>query len=219
MAALSKPDRGETDGEAKANYERLKKLAAKWSEPEIVFVNTIRKLFRNSKPLKFKPVGLQLLLEDAKGSNGALVFNGGHVRVAGDDGFFYELWKADEGLKTGARTGRFTGSSHASSRDQYEVRLDGAGCILVGFDAYPGIAGGGHTWFQSESHAAMGNVGQWLLHGGAYVDHKLHGNKQVGAFGYSEYSEKPPISNPLVVRKLPKAVAQKHVEEKEMELV
>jgi hypothetical protein len=213
MTELSKPDPGEQTGEAKANYKRLELLAQKWNDGEIAFVNVLRKLYRNAKPLKYKPVGLQIIAEiaqeeGAKGWNGALVFNGGHVRVAGDEGYFYDAWKSDEDLAIGARTGRFTGSSHLSSKDQYEVRLKGAGCILVGFGEYPTIPGGAHTWFQSESHAAMGNTGQWLLHGGAFVDHKLHGNKQVGAFGYSEYSEKPPISNPLVVKKLPKTTRE-----------
>lgn len=165
------------------------------NEHEIEFVNILRQLYRNAVPLN-DPTGFI--------PGGSMVFCGANIRIAGDEGRFYEHWLSAGGLQRGMRTGLLSGSSHLSDVDQFEIRLDGCGCVLIGKAAHPGVEGGSHTWVQSESHAATGHIGQSILHGLAWVDHKLHDNQQVGAFGYSVYSEKlPSPNNPLVVQQLP----------------
>ncbi|MCA9704910.1 MAG: hypothetical protein KDK70_03555 [Myxococcales bacterium] len=193
--ALSPADEYEAGGhpEAARCWARVQGLSL--NEAEVELVDALRLLYRSAQPLS-DPTGFV--------PGGSLVFCGANVRIAGDRGHFYERWLSACGLARGMRTGTFSGSSHLSDVDQYEIRLDGCGCILVGKAAHPGVDGGSHTWFQSESHAATGHVGQSILHGLAWVDHKAHGNQQVGAFGYSIYSEKMPSpNNPLVTRPLP----------------
>lgn len=173
-------------------WSRLQALCLNADEAR--FVDQLRELYRNSQPLT-DPAGFV--------AGGSLFFQGGNLRIAGDGGRFYELWRTMGGLAFGWRTGPLSGSSHASNRDQYEIRLHGAGCVLVGVADHPGVAGGAHTWAQSERHAATGTALQSVAHGLSWVDHKLHGNQQVGAFGYSPYSEKSPPNNPLVAQRLP----------------
>jgi hypothetical protein len=191
---LDPPDELEAGGNADAVHCWARVQALSLNEDELRFVNLLRALYRNSQPLT-----------DQAGfvAGGSMFFQGANLRIAGDNGRFYELWRQMAGLALGWRTGTFSGSSHTSTVDQYEIRLHGAGCVLVGVADHPGVAGGTHTWAQSERHAATGNVGQSIAHGLSWVDHKLHGNQQVGAFGYSIYSEKSPPNNPLVVQQLP----------------
>lgn len=188
-------DEYESGGHAESAHCWARVQALSLNEDETRFVDFLRLLYRNSTPLT-----------DSTGfiPGGSLVFCGANLRLAGDEGRLYERWLHAGGLQRGMRTGLFTGSSHLSEVDQYEIRLDGCGCVLVGKASHPGVEGGAHTWLQSESHAATGNIGQNILHDLAWVDHKLHGNQQVGSFGYSIYSEKMPSpNNPLVVRELP----------------
>ncbi len=191
---LSPADEYEDGADPEAAHCWSRAQALTLGDEEVAFVDQLRSLYRRSLPL------------NGRGSfvpGGSLVFCGANVRIANDGGRYYQQWLGACGLQRGMRTGTFSGSSHASDVDQFEIRINGAGCILVGRASHPGIAGGSHTWFQSESHAATGHVGQSILHGLAWFDHKLSGNKQVGAFGYSIYSEKQPEpNNPLVVQSL-----------------
>jgi hypothetical protein len=191
---LQPPDEHEAGGHAEAVHCWSRLQALSLDEDEVRFVDLLRELYRNSQPLT-DPAGFV--------AGGSLFFQGGNMRIAGDDGRFYELWRQLGGLALGWRTGPLSGSSHASIVDQYEIRLHGAGCVLVGVADHPGVPGGVHTWAQSERHAATGNALQSIAHGLSWVDHKRHGNQQVGAFGYSPYSEKSPPNNPLVVQRLP----------------
>jgi hypothetical protein len=196
--SLEDPDGAENGGDAEAtkSYQKLKGVAAKYNLTEIAFVNFLRRVYRNARPLKSFEQGPFL-------DGGSLVFNGANIRLAGDNGYYYSFWKTHEGLTVKPRTGLLSGSTHLSDVDQYEIQLNGAGVILVGKASYEGIGGGAHTWFQSEAHAASGSWGQSTMHLYSTVDHVAHGKKQVGAFGYCEYSEKEPKSNPLVVTDLP----------------
>lgn len=168
-------------GETDQNFPKLKKLRqlfAQMTETEKVFFNHIRFLYT---------VGLGV--SDSKhDETGSHVFFGAHV-VVGDNGARYTTWSAavDAGdLKGGTRT-----SSHYKNVQvqQYEIILSGLGCILFGKTS------AGHTWFQNESWPAtesgMKGFGKMIAHGVlGYGAHKLSGNMQVGALGYSEWSEK-----------------------------
>jgi hypothetical protein len=197
LALLGPADEFEDGKHADAVHCWARVQALSLNEDEQRFVDLLRQLYRSSVPLT-----------DQTGfvAGGSLFFQGANLRIAGDGGRVYAMWRKLGGLATGWRTGRLSGSSHASTLDQYEVRLNGAGCVLVGVAAHPGVPGGAHTWAQSERHAATGNWGQTIAHGYSWVDHKTHDNQQVGAFGYSRYSEKSPPNNPLVVQKLPSSV-------------
>jgi len=191
---LQPPDEFEAGGHAEAVYcwSRVQRLSLNVDERR--FVDLLRELYRNSQPFS-DPAGFV--------AGGSLFFQGGNMRIAGDNGRFYELWRQMGGLALGWRTGLLTGSSHTSVVDQYEIRLHDAGCVLVGIADHLGVPGGVHTWAQSERHAATGNPLQRLGHLWSFFDHKLHHHQQVGAFGYSPYSEKTPPNNPLVVQRLP----------------
>lgn len=193
-SSLQPADAFEAGGHAEAAHCWSRVQALCLNADEARFVDQLRELYRSSQPLT-DPAGFV--------AGGSMFFLGGNMRIAGDGGRFYELWRTMGGLAFGWRTGVLSGSSHASNVDQYEIRLHGAGCVLVGVAEHPGVPGGAHTWAQSERHAATGTALQSVAHGLSWVDHKLHGNQQVGAFGYSPYSEKSPPNNPLVVQTLP----------------
>jgi hypothetical protein len=127
-------------------------------------------------------------------NNAAEVFCGGHVRRTGDGGMLYDRWLQDPGLKRGERQ---TSSSHQSDYAQYEVIVPGRGVILVGCSNKYRTVNNKHTWFQNEAHAATEGFVELTLHGADFFKHKASGNQQVGALGYSPYSEKEG-SNPLV---------------------
>jgi hypothetical protein len=194
QAQLGPADEYEAGKDAQAVHCWARVQALGLNEDERRFVDMLRQLYRSSVPLS-----------DQTGfvPGGSLFFQGANLRIARDGGRVYEMWRKLGGLATGWRNGPLSGSSHASNLDQYEIRLNGAGCVLVGVAAHPGVPGGAHTWAQSERHAATGNWGQTIAHGYSWVDHKTHDNQQVGAFGYSRYSEKSPPNNPLVVQQLP----------------
>lgn len=131
------------------------------------------------------------------------VFCGGHV-VVQDNGDLYREWAgrivAGKGqLKGARRDGRLSGSSHykMQSKLQYEVHLPGLGCVLFGTT---GENAGHHTWFQNESWegnkgslASFDGWGRTVAHGVlGFGVHKFNNNRQVGAIGLSDYSEKPP---------------------------
>lgn len=134
------------------------------------------------------------------------VFCGGHV-ILTDGGIWYDEWRAQieaNQLKGARRDGPLSGSSHYKglSRLQYEVHVDGLGCVLFGT---VGDSAGGHTWFQAESWE--GNIGgnsidgwgRTIAHGMlGFGVHKISGNRQVGALGTSDFSEKAPRA-PLVL--------------------
>ena len=188
------------DPAATKNYQRLVGLAGGYTGEELELINFLRRLYRNSTPLQTLRGGGGPFVV-----GGALVFNGANVRIAGDEGCYYRLWKNKSGLRTAPRTGPLSGSSHESIVDQYEIYLEGCGCILVGMASLSPLTGGAHTWFQSEKHAAMGSWGQNILHGLTFVQHVSSGFQQVGAFGTCPYSEKGTATtkNPLVVTNLP----------------
>jgi hypothetical protein len=185
MADFTGPDGKElTDHQdAKKNYDRLVKQKGLYNSDEINLINFVRECYRRSYPQ-----------QDAKKTQflngGALVFNGANVRL-NDNGYYYAMWTNIANLTLHERTGTLSGSSHASDRDQYEIYLDEAGVFLVGMcRSFAGVPFGPHTWFQSERHAGAGNVLQRAGHLFSFIDHITHGDKQVGAFGYSDYSEK-----------------------------
>jgi len=181
---LAPADAAEGGGNAAAtaNYQRLVNQQNRYNQTEIELINFLRDCYRRSAPQQGGGIFV---------AGGALVFNGANIRLCGDDGAFYRLWKNKDGLTIGARTGPLSGSSHASDEPQYEIQLDKAGVFLVGICGnFPNIPGGRHTWFQSEAHAAAGTWGQNILHAGSFGAHVASGYQQVGAFGYSEYSEK-----------------------------
>ncbi len=184
------PDGAEGGGNATAtaNYNRLINL--NFSTEEQRLSNFLRALYRASHAqgdLTQMPFVV----------GGALVYNGANIRISGDDGVYYSLWRHNPGLRTAPRTGPLSGSSHQSDVEQYEIYLEGAGVFLVGISHNFGGIAGPHTWFQSEKHAAMGSWGQNIMHGLTYFQHAASGWQQVGAFGTSPYSEKS--NNALVV--------------------
>jgi hypothetical protein len=184
------PDAAENGGDAAAtaNYARLINL--NFSADEQRLSNFLRALYRASHA-QGDATAMPFLV------GGALVYNGANIRISGDGGVFDWLWNNSPGLRTPPRTGLLSGSSHQSDLPQFEIYLQGAGVFLVGMsNNFPNVQGP-HTWFQSEKHAAMGNWGQWVLHGTTYFEHAVSGWQQVGAFGTSPYSEKS--NNALVV--------------------
>lgn len=204
---LGNPDPGEDSENGRAAYEKLKKAASKFNETELQLANWLRDVYRQSTPMKE--------IEENKGPlliQGSDVFKGANIRLQGDEGMLYEKLKSMPGLKIAERTGKLSGSSHQSDKDQFEIQLPGAGVVLVGVsENYNGVEGT-HTWIQSERHAANGTVLQSLGHGGSYFKHVKSGFKQIGAFGESPYSEKKidggkfvseRDANPLVCRSLP----------------
>jgi len=185
MADFYGPDGKElTDHQdAKKNYDRLVRQKNLYTSDEINLINFVRECYRRSYPLQDKNK-CQFL------NGGALVFNGANIRL-NDNGYYYAMWTNIQGLTLHERTGVLSGSSHASDRPQYEIYLDQAGVFLVGMcNKFAGVPFGPHTWFQSEKHAGAGNVLQRAGHLISFFDHKLHDDMQVGAFGYSSYSEK-----------------------------
>lgn len=194
-SSLRPPDEHEAGGDPEAARCWGRVLALSLDSDQQMFVDQLRELYRRSQPLS-----------DRAGfvPGGSMVFLGANVRIAGDGGGYYHQWRLTGGLDIGWREGIGRGSSHVSIERQLEVKITGAGAILVGVAEHPGVPGGAHTWFQSERHAATGNLLQSIGHGWSFVDHKRHGNQQVGAFGYSPYSEKrPEPNNPLVVQDAP----------------
>jgi hypothetical protein len=194
IPALSAADYGENGGNPAATnvYQKLKMLSADWNDGEIAFVNAIRALYRSGQPL-----GKQDQLW------GALAFTGAHVRISGDGGVLYSRWlamgKQDGGsLDVGMRTGLLSGSSHESDMEQYEVKLKGAGAILVGCGAYPQLGKEAHTWFQSEKFPATGSAAETVGHTLTFVEHVGSGFQQVGKFGKNPFSEKK--GTPVVVK-------------------
>lgn len=133
---------------------------------------------------------------------GALAFTGANVRIKGDGGLLYANWLAlassDGGpLDVGMRTGTFSGSSHKSDEEQYEVKLKGAGAILIGCGTYPELGSDVHTWFQSEKFPATASLAEKIGHTMTFFEHAASGFKQVGKFGNNPYSEKK--GKPVVV--------------------
>ena len=184
------PDAAEAGGDpaAAGNYQRL--IALAFGAEEQRLSNFLRAIYRSSYAQP-DPGQMPFI------TGGTLVYNGANIRISGDGGVFYWLWNNSPGLHTAPRTGMTTGSSHQSDLPQYEIYLQGAGVFLVGMSNNFGPIAGPHTWIQSERHAAMGSYGQWMLHGGTYLLHAASGWQQVGAFGYSPYSEK--TNNALIV--------------------
>jgi hypothetical protein len=193
IPTLSAGDYGENGGNPAAHqiFKTLKMLSADWNDGEIAFVNAIRALYRSGHPL-----GKQDQLW------GALAFTGAHVRISGDGGVLYSRWltmgKQGGGLDVGMRTGLLSGSSHESEEEQYEVKLKGAGAILIGCGAYAQLGKEAHTWFQSEKFPATGNLAQTIGHSLTFVEHVGSGFKQVGKFGKDPHSEKK--GTPVVVK-------------------
>lgn len=185
---LDSPDGYESGGnkDAQTSYERLIAVKGNFNDEETALINWLRQVYRNCVPLLDQREGQGPFV-----SGGSLVFNGGNIRLFRDGGRYYNLLKAKPGLTTAPRTGKLSGSSHKSDKDQFEIQLHGAGVFLVGIcNDFPGVPGGAHTWLQSERHAASGNWGQWLGHSGDFLSHVKSGYMQVGAFGQSPYSEK-----------------------------
>ncbi|QDV83821.1 hypothetical protein [Stieleria sp.] len=147
-----------------------------YSESELRVVNAVRELYRRAAAET--PGGAGAL-------GGSRVFEGGHV-LLNDKGTWYTWLKARAGKsqKQNAGQSRVRWSSHEStSQNQYEIPLGGLGCILFGKI-------NGKTWFQNEAHAATTTLSDSILHGLDWVKHKWSGNQQVGALGYSPFSEK-----------------------------
>ncbi len=185
MADFTGPDGKEmTDHQdAKKNYDRLVSQKGLYNADEINLINFVRECYRRSYPQQDKQKSQFL-------NGGALVFNGANVRL-NDNGYYYTKLKNTPNLTIYDRTGFLSGSSHDSDLPQYEVYLDDAGVFLVGMcKKFSGVPFGPHTWFQSERHAGAGNPIQRVGHVLSFFDHKLHDDMQVGAFGYSIYSEK-----------------------------
>jgi hypothetical protein len=183
------------DPTAQASYTRLAGLAGNFNDAEVALINWLRKVYRKCTPVvpegTFVPAGV-------------LVFHGANIRLRDDNGKVYNKLKARNGLTVGDRTGLTTGSSHESKKNQFEINLRELGCILVGYGPFHFNGtrmGGNNTWIQNESHAATGSYSEWFWHGMSFVDHKWNNCQQVGALGYSPYSEKK--GNPLNCRPVP----------------
>ncbi len=174
-------------GNDQQNFSEITKLMgifAKMSDNEKGFCNQIRRLYN----LAFTHTAT-----GTTGECGSHVFHGGHVVVM-DIGRHYADWvaqiEADEltGKPRGGKKGAWgTGSSHYPNvkAQQYEINLPHLGCILFG------KTGNQHTWFQNESWSATRGTTRWICHGVlGFGMHKLHNNRQVGALGYSDWSEK-----------------------------
>ena len=191
MAALTGPDGQEQwDEDAKDNYDRLVRQKDLYDGNEINSINFLRECYRRSFVQGDKNKGKWM-------GGGALVFNGANMRL-NDNGYYYSMWRNFPNLEINPRK-----SSHDSDRDQYEIYLDQAGVILVGMcNRFAGVPFGPHTWLQSERHAGgSANPLQRIGHVLSYFDHKLNSNTQVGAFGYSPFSEKE--MRALLVEDLP----------------
>lgn len=196
MDKLSPADEYEAgkDAAAARNWARLLHLEPKWTAAHVGLVDFLRRLYRSSAPL---------VPDDLFLPGGSLVFNGAHIRARGDRGQLYEALRGAKGLTVHLRKGRLHGSSHSSLLQQFEIAIPHAGSVLVGCGVYMGCAGGEHTWLQCEAHPAAGGFTSWLLHGLDWVNYMTHHKQQVGPFGYSPYSEKPPRTNPLIARTIP----------------
>jgi hypothetical protein len=186
---LDPPDEYENGGDAEAAnaYNQLVILAAALNPTEIEFVNWLRKVYRNCSCATPSMSGSFV-------PGGALVFCGANIRLRDDNGKCYKKIKAKANLAIGSRTGLLSGSSHESTEDQFEVRLGKLGCILIGYGPYhvgKQRMGGNNTWLQNESYAATGSWWETGGHTFAFVDHKMHDSQQVGALGYSPFTEKP----------------------------
>jgi hypothetical protein len=177
-------------GETDENFPQLNDLRVyfdRLTENEKTFVNQIRELYKIA------------LGSSSRGTTetGSHVFFGGHV-VVNDKGNRYQTWK--EQLEKGELQGGKRTSSHYGNVgvQQYEIRLPKLGCVLfgttsdtVGVDEKPDRK----TWFQNESWPAtepgIKGKAKFVAHGVlGYGAHKMSGNKQVGALGYSPCSEK-----------------------------
>jgi hypothetical protein len=170
-------------GETPKNFPYLQELTEIFTQMtanEQGFTNQVRHLYYTAWNSSAKV--------SASDETGSHVFYGGHVVVM-DAGAHYAGWAAQlqaRELKGGERW-----SSHYKglASKQYEVILPKLGCILFGKTANQ------HTWFQNESWQAtesgLAGFGKWVAHGVlGYGAHKLSGGMQVGALGYSNWSEK-----------------------------
>jgi hypothetical protein len=194
-------------GEARygMNVGSLKSLFSGMTENEQRFTNDIRHLYYMSKPLRGTRVSKGMSITGSQQIAGSYVFYGAHV-VVEDKGARHGAWKAAIAGGNLAGGDRDATSGHGSSHykgtnahgDQWEIHLPSLGCILFG------VTPEGHTWFQNESWAAnrsgFGGWARWAAHGAfGFGAHIASGKRQVGALGYSDYTEK--TGDQLRVRK------------------